>query len=89
MIEALRSSPKTIVWRGTEIVLRRPTVADLIALTDASERGEHIPSWYVLHHVMQDGAPAFKSLEEVMQLDAPAVVALSREIDRLYGEGLD
>lgn len=89
MIAALTSRPKTVDFRGEQIRLRRPTVADLIALADASERGQHIPAWYVLNHVMDGDAPAFSSMDEVMRLDGPAVLALSREIDKLYGEGLD
>lgn len=89
MIAALTGRPKSIEFRGERVTLRRPTVADMIALADASERGVHIPAWYVLNHVMDGDAPAYQGMEEVMRLDGPAVLALSREIDKLYGEGLD
>lgn len=89
MIHALLAKPKRIEFRGEQVVLRRPTVADLVALMDANERGVFLPAWYVLTHVMDGDAQAFESLEQVMRLDATAVNELSRHIDAMYGEGQD
>jgi hypothetical protein len=89
MIGALLARPHRIEFRGESITLRRPTVADMVAAADAAERGVHMSAWLVATHVMDGDAPAFESVEQVMQLEGPAVLALSAEIEKLYGEGLD
>jgi hypothetical protein len=89
MIAALLAKPHHIDFRGERVVIKRPRVADLVACVDASERGTYMPAWFVLNHVLDGDHPAFESLEQVMQLDGPAVVELSREIEKLYVEGLD
>ncbi len=89
MIEALRGQNLTIDFRGERVTLRRPTVADLVAALDASSRETHMSAWYVARHVLgADGQLAY-TLDEVMKLSAPAVVALARVIEPLYTEGLD
>jgi hypothetical protein len=89
MINALLAKPARVTFRGEVVTLRRPTVADLVALMDASERGVFIPAWYVLNHVLDGDQPAFESMDQVMRLDAIAVTELSRLIDAMYGEGQD
>jgi len=89
MIHALLAKPHAIDFRGERIVIRRPRVADLVACVDQSERGVYMPAWFVMNHVMDGDSQAFQTLEQVMQLDGPAVVELAREIEKLYVEGLD
>ena len=89
MIASLLCRPLVLEFRGTQITLRRPTVAHLVAAIDATERGVYMPAWYVWNHVMDGDAQAFESLDAVMQLDAPGVILLGREIEGLYLEGLD
>ena len=89
MIEALTARPKTIDFRGERIVLRRPTIADLVAALDRSSRGERMEPWYIANHVIfDDGQPVY-TIEQAARLSAPASVALCREIEPLYSEGLD
>lgn len=89
MIEALLSKPKRITFRGQELTLRRPTVADLVSLVDAQGRGENILAWYIWNHVVDGGERVFASIDDVMRLDATACQELAKEIDKLYGEGSD
>lgn len=89
MIAALLAKPCHVEFRGERVAIRRPRVADVVAALDASARGEYMPAWFVLHHVLEGDAPAFASLEEVMRLDGPAVIELARYIEPLYTEGLD
>lgn len=89
MNEALRGQPSTIEYRGEWVTLRRPTVADLVAALDAESRGQQMSAWYVANHVLGPTGQALYCYEEVMKLNAPAVVGLSREIEKLYTEGLD
>jgi hypothetical protein len=89
MIAALLARPKTIEFRGETITLRRPNVADLVALLDARERGDNLVAWLIWNHVMDGDAPAFKSIDECLRLDAVAARALAGHIDELYSEGMD
>jgi hypothetical protein len=89
MNDALRGLPKTIEYRGEVVVLRRPTVADLVAALDAESRGLQMSAWYVANHVLGPDRGPLYCYDEVMKLNAPAVVGLSREIEKLYTEGLD
>lgn len=89
MIAALLAKPCTIDFRGERVAIRRPRVVDIVAALDASARGDYMPAWFVLNHVLEGDVPAFASMEEVMRLDGPAVVELARMIEPLYTEGLD
>lgn len=89
MIEALNREPIELEVAGETVEVRRPTLADLVALTDATQRGVHASAWYCWNHCYRDGRRMFASVEAVMELPLPWVLAVSREIDQLYGEGLD
>jgi len=89
LIDALKACPTEISFRGERVRLRRPTVGDLIALIDAESRGLHMPAMYVAMHVIDDQNERAYTYETALSLSAPAVIALSREIEKLYGEGLD
>jgi hypothetical protein len=89
MIAALLARPHSVDFRGERIVIRRPRVVDLVAAIDAQGRGTNMNAWLVLNHVMDGDKPAFESMDDVLQLDGVAVLELSREIDKLYLEGLD
>lgn len=89
MIDALTAKPLEIDFRGHRIRLRRPTVADLIAMLDAESRGHNMPAAYVAAHVIDAQGERVYTYETALNLSAPAVVALSREVEKLYGEGLD
>lgn len=89
MIAALLHRTAEIEFRGETVWVRRPTVADLVAAVDAQARGTFMPAWFVHAHVLKGDGLAFKSVDEVMQLDGPAVVELSRKIEEFYAEGLD
>lgn len=89
MIDALTAANATIVIRGTAIEVRRPTVADYVALVDAGKREVYLPAWYVWNHVLFGGKRAYATVDEVMNLDGVAVRELASKIDALYLEGLD
>lgn len=89
MIDALTAKNALLEVRGTQIEVRRPTVADYVALVDAGKRDVYLPAWYVWNHVVRDGRRVYATLEEVMSLDGAAVRELSTKIDQLYTEGLD
>lgn len=89
MIEALLARPKTVDFRGEPVVLRRPTVADLVAALDASTRGDRMEPWYVANHVLGPDGRLLYTIEEAQKLSAPACIALARIIEPLYTEGLD
>jgi hypothetical protein len=90
MIAAFRLEPVGIEIDGEAFDLRRPTVADFVALADATQRGVSPHAWYVWNHVERGGRRVFGSVDEVANtVPLPWVLAVSREIDALYGEGLD
>lgn len=89
MIDALIAKNAFIDVRGTQVEVRRPTVADYVALVDAGKRDVYLPAWYVFNHVVRDGRRVFGTIDDVMQLDGAAVRELATKIDALYTEGLD
>jgi hypothetical protein len=89
LIDALIARPIHVPFRGEMVRLRRPTVGDLIAMIDAESRGLHMPAMYVAMHVIDEQGERAYTYETTLNLSAPAVIALSREIEKLYGEGLD
>lgn len=89
IIDALTARPTEIVFNGETVRLRRPTVGDLVAMIDAQSRGVHMAAMYVAMHVIDAQGERVYSYETALNLSAPAVIALSREIEKLYGEGLD
>lgn len=89
MIAALLHRTAEVQFRGETIWLRRPTVADLVAAVDQQARGTFMPAWFVHAHVLQGDGLMFRTVEEVMRLDGPAVVELARTIEGFYAEGLD
>jgi hypothetical protein len=89
MIQALLATPVTVDFRGEQVRLRRPTIADLIAAIDAQSRGENMTAFYIAAHVLaHDGSLAY-TLEQAKQLHAPAAIRLAQLIEPLYSEGLD
>lgn len=89
MIEALLAKPVTVDFRGENVRLRRPTIADLIAAIDAQSRGENMTAFYIAAHVLaHDGSLAY-TLAEAKQLHAPSAIRLAQLIEPLYSEGLD
>jgi hypothetical protein len=89
MIDALKARPLEIQFRGEAVRLRRPTVGDLVAMIDAESRGRFMPAEYVAAHVIDAQGERIYTYETALNLSAPAVVGLSKEIEKLYGEGLD
>ncbi len=90
LLDAFLSRPAVVTFDGVVLHLKRPTVAHLIAAQDAESRGEFMPAWYVLNHVVKaDGSAEFSSIELVRELNAPTVLRIARLIEQLYVEGLD
>lgn len=75
---------------GMEVVLRRPSIADLLEAIDISGNPKiHFVSWTVFNHLLEGNKPMFSSLDEVMQCDFHLVEKIGKEIDILYAEGRD
>jgi hypothetical protein len=87
--DALSARPLEIAFRGEAVRLRRPTVADLVAMIDAESRGPNMAAMYVSAHVIDENGNRVYTYETALNLSAPAVIGLSKEIEKLYGEGLD
>ena len=87
--DALSAKPLEIAFRGEVVRLRRPTVGDLVAMIDAESRGVNMAAMYVAAHVIDEQGGRLFTYETALNLSAPAVIALSKEIEKLYGEGLD
>lgn len=87
--DALAAKPLEIAFRGETVRLRRPTVGDLVAMLDAETRGVNMAAQYVAAHVIDAQGERVFTYETALNLSAPAVIALSKEIEKLYGEGLD
>lgn len=87
--DALTARPLDIDFRGTKVRLRRPTVGDLVSMLDAESRGLSMPAAYIAAHVIDDQGERVYTYETALKLHAPSAISLSREIEKLYGEGLD
>lgn len=73
------------------VVLRRPSAADVIEAMDVSTKSpNHLYAHLVWRHLLDEtGAPAFDSLERVLQCDGARVLEIGRAAERLYAEGRD
>jgi hypothetical protein len=73
------------------VVLRRPSAADVIEAMDVSTKTpSHLYAHLVWRHLLDEtGAPAFDSLERVLQCDGARVLEIGRAAERLYAEGRD
>lgn len=81
-------------WRGQlngqPIELTRPSALDLIeALEVTAKNPTHLSAWLVMRHLVEDGAPVFSSVDEVLRCDALMVQRVSALIEQLYAEGRD
>lgn len=73
---------------GVPFVLRRPSALDLVeAVEFAAANPNRLHAWFVLRHLMENGAPVFASLDEVLQCDAHLVTEIAKAVEQLYGEG--
>jgi hypothetical protein len=73
------------------VTLRRPSAADVIEAMDVSAKAPgHLYAHLVWRHLLDEtGAPAFDSLERVLQCDGTRVLEIGRAAERLYAEGRD
>lgn len=75
---------------GTAVELRRPSALDLIeALEVSAKTPERLQAWMVARHVVENGKPAFESVDEVLACDAFAVQRIAALVEPLYAEGRD
>lgn len=88
--DALKLTNKVVEVDGMEVVLRRPSIADLVEAIEVSGDPKiHFVSWTVLNHLLEGNKPMFSSLDEVMICDFRLVEKIGKEIDILYNEGRD
>ena len=87
--DALALKHFKVVVDGTDVTLRRPSVADLAsAATLGSDI--NIPAWLVFNHLLADnGTQYFSSIEEVLSCDGKFVELIADQCEKLYGEGRD
>jgi hypothetical protein len=87
----LALEPVRIEVDGCEVVITRPTIADLV---DAIEINRSTPEigkyWQMARHVLHpDGTRLFASVEEAARCPAHIGAAICLRIDSLYNEGRD
>jgi hypothetical protein len=88
--DALALKNKVVVLDGTEVTLRRPSVADLAEATQQAKNPDNFAAWLVFRHLLaENGKPYFDKIEEVYECDGYFVELIAVEVDRLYGEGRD
>jgi hypothetical protein len=86
--DALALKNKVIVVDGTEVTLRRPSVADLVEAVQQSKTSTNFAAWLVFTHLLaENNQPYFINEAEVLGCDGVFVDLLAIEIDKLYGEG--
>lgn len=80
-----------LTTNGIEVILRRPSVLDLVTAIEISKANTDTPhifqAWLVQNHLYDGDTQVFTSTEEVLECDNGLIQELSGEIDKLYGEG--
>lgn len=91
MIEALEGQWLEDHFAGTRILIRRPTLRDLVAAVDESSRASDTSLAALMvysHCYVEPGARVFASVDAVLDFPNVAeVMRLARIIDGLYSEG--
>ena len=88
--DALALKNAVVVIDGTEVTLRRPSVADLAEAQVQAKKPETFAAWLVYNHLLaENGKQYFSSVEEVFDCDGHFAELIAIEIDKLYGEGRD
>lgn len=84
----LRDHTETI--GDVAFTLRRPSALDVLeALDVGAKTPTRVPAWLVWRHLVENGEPVFRSLEEVLESDGVLVARLAEAAERLYTEGRD
>ena len=89
--DILSLKPKPWQFDGFGFSLARPSVIDLITLTEINGRdiGE-AKLWALSRHLLsEEGAQVFPTPEDAKRCPAPLGAAAITAIEGLYGEGLD
>lgn len=87
---ALTIKNHTFTIQGNEYVVRRPSVADLIAAAEESKGKNNFAAWLVYNHLVDEqGQQVFTTIEEVIECDVRMIEKIADEIEPLYGEGRD
>ena len=66
-----------------------PTKQALFGQEESKKSPSTFMAWLVYNHLVEDGKLVFDNVEEVLASDGVTVEAISAEIDKLYGAGLD
>lgn len=87
---ALTIKNHSFTIQGNEYMVRRPSVADLVAAAEESKGKNNFAAWLVYTHLIDsDNTQVFASIEEVLMCDVRMVERIADEIEPLYGEGRD
>lgn len=88
--DALTLKNHKVVVDGTEVLLRRPSVADLAEAHIQTKKPETFAAWLLVNHLLdENGNKFFSNIEEVFDCDGRFAELICLEIDKLYGEGRD
>lgn len=87
----LKLEPARREWKGVPFLLARPSVADLLTLTEINGRdAAQARLWSISRHLLHpDGSRVFDTPEAAAACPAAFAAALIPMIEHLYGEGLD
>lgn len=85
----LALEPAHFDWKGQRLLLKRPSLTDLIDATQANEKGVAFArSWALWRHLLdENGTPVFESPEAAMACPLALALAANERIEHLYSEG--
>lgn len=91
LADILQLKPKPWQWAGHEFLLTRPSVVDLITLTEINGRDTVEAKLWALYRHLHDagGVALFSSADDARRCPAALGSAAIQAIEGLYGEGLD
>lgn len=88
--DALLLKNKKVVIDGTEVLLRRPSVADLAEAHIQAKTPDTFAAWLVFNHLLdENNNKFFQDINEVFGCDGVFTELIAIEVDKLYGEGRD
>lgn len=88
--DAFTLRDKSVEIDGVRFTIRRPSVLDFLESMDiARTKPEHLFPHLVRMHLVEDGAPVFDCIDQVLAADALMVQRIARECEKLYEEGRD
>lgn len=87
----LKCEPVACEILGFKVLLKRPTVADLLDAIEVTAKDPgNVKPWTLHRHLLDgDGAPVFPTVEDARCCPAHFGAEACAEIEKLYNEGRD